>query len=65
MRRDNLSLADIVEAADDIAEFVAGLTSQAFLDNGITRWSAATCETPLLRGQVSGILGDLADPDSS
>ena len=117
MRRDELYLADIVEAAEDIAEFVAGLTFQAFLDNKMVRsavlqklivigeaasrvssslrerydavdwegvasfrnravhgyfgldwqivWTAATSETPLLRGQVSGTLGDLADHDNA
>lgn len=117
MRRDDLYLADIVEATDDIAEFVAGLTFQAFVDSKMVRgavlqklivigeaasrvsdtlrdrydavdwegvasfrnravhgyfgldwqivWTAATSETPLLKGQVSGILDDLADVDDA
>lgn len=37
MRRSELYLADIIEAADDIAEFVLGLDRDSFASNKIVR----------------------------
>jgi uncharacterized protein with HEPN domain len=37
MRRDALYLADIVEAADAVAEFITGVSREAFLGNKLVR----------------------------
>jgi len=37
MRREGLYLRDILEAADAIAEFVAGLSERTFLESDLVR----------------------------
>ncbi len=37
MRRERLYLGDILEAADAIAQFVAGLTERSFLESDLVR----------------------------
>ena len=56
MRRKELYLADIVEAADAVAEFVAGLDRSQFLTSHLVRSAVLA-----LRQQVAAILAEPAD----
>jgi len=65
MRRDKLYLADIVQACDDIAEFIEGQSLPSFAENKLVRSAvlqnlivigeAATKISPELKGQYNDI----------
>lgn len=72
MRREELFLRDIVEAADHIAQFIAGIGRSGFQESELAFrnilvhayfgidwdevWRAASKESPALRDQIESIL---------
>jgi len=56
MRRDELYLADILEACDDIAEFVRGLEQETFVANKLVR--SAVLQRLTVIGEAAGRVSD-------